>query len=602
MKARKMLLTVLTTAVAATFAMGSMAAVKDGTFEGTAAGHGGPITVAVTFQSGKIANVKVVKATETAGVSDPALAQLPAAITKANSVKVDGVSGASETSKGILAAVGAAIAAAGGSVGDFSSTPKKTQAPKGVEHIDTQVLVIGGGAGGMTAAVRAATKGAKVILIEKRENIGGATQLNAGTLIATGSRYQREVMKETKDSPELTYKDIMKAGEYKNDPVLVKMVSEKAGQVVDWLIYDMKIPYGPAATQYPDHSASRQLGVQGRSVNWLKLMKAHLEANGGQIMTNTRAQEFIRDKAGNVVGVKATMSDGQKIDFKAQSVVLAAGGYGANRSMLPKKVASYLFYGLDSETGDGLKMGEKIGAETINLDLVKQYPQGVETRPHHALAATASSTDTMKYTGAIYVNRAGKRIVDENAGLGTLTKITEAQPGAIMYIVMDKTAWDKYVAKSLEDKLVAQPSDLDQWAKIVNNGYPVMATSTDLAKAATKMGINAKELQKTIAHWNTMVKAGKDADFGRKNLKPFGDGPYYIVEQKPRFQTTLGGLKANAKMEILGKHGKPIGNLFGAGCVVGGANGADSMTAMMNSWAIISGFEAGDSAVANLKK
>ena len=599
---RRMFMLSAAAAAAMVLSVGAQAAVKDGTFEGTGAGRGGPVTVAVTFEKGRIADVKVVKQTETVGVSDPALKRVPAAVVKANSVNVDAVSGATMTRKGILEGVAAAIVAAGGKVADFNKRAPKAAAPKGVEKVTTDVLVVGGGAGGLAAAVRAATQGAHVILIEKRPNIGGATQLNAGTLVATGSRYQREVMKETKDSPELLAKDIFRAGENKNDPVLVKMVGEKAGGVVDWLIYDLKIPYGPAATQYPDHSANRQLGVTGRSVNWLKLMSQKLNENGGKIMTDTRAQEFIRDKAGNVVGVKATMTNGQKIDFSAKSVVLASGGYGANRAMLPKKVASYLFYGLDSETGDGLAMGKKIGAGTINLDLVKQYPQGVETLPHHALAATASSTDTMKKSGAIYVNRDGKRIVDELAGLGTLTKITEAQKDSIMYIVMDKAAWKQYVAKSLEDKLVASPSDLDKWAKIVNNGYPVMATSAKLADAAKTMGINAKGLQATIDRWNGFVKAGADKDFGRKVLMPFGEGPYYIVEQKPRFQTTLGGLKANADMQILNKKGQPIGNLFGAGCVVGGANGSDSLTAMMNSWAIISGVVAGDSAVKNLKK
>ncbi|MDO4937131.1 MAG: FAD-binding protein, partial [Sutterellaceae bacterium] len=139
-------------------------------------------------------------------------------------------------------------------------------------------------------------------------------------------------------------------------------------------------------------------------------------------------------------------------------------------------------------------------------------------------------------------------------------------------------------------------------AKIVNNGYPVMATSANVTDAAKKMGIDPKGLTETIARWNKMVADGKDTDFGRKVLMPLSDGPYYIVEQKPRFQTTLGGLKANADMQILRKDGKPIGNLYGAGCVVGGANGADSLTAMMNSWAIISGAVAGDSAVKNLKK
>lgn len=331
-------------------------------------------------------------------------------------------------------------------------------------------------------------------------------------------------------------------------------------------------------------------------------MSNELKKHGGVIMTDTRAQKFILDKKGNVIGVKARLADGAYVNFSEKATILASGGYGANRSMLPKKVAQGLFYGLDSDSGDGLKMGREIGAGTINLDLVKQYPQGVETTPHHGLAATASSTDTMKKSGAIYVNSDGRRIVDELQGLGTLTDVTKAQKGQIMYIVMDQAAWKEYVAKSLEDKLVASEADLYKWEKIVNNGRPVMAEGKTLAEAAKKMGINPAQLQKTVDRWNGFVKAGKDADFGRKVLKPLAGGPYYIVEQKVRFCTTLGGLKANGSMQILKKNGKPIGNLYGAGCVVGGANGADSMTAMMNSWAIISGYVAADSAVKSLKK
>ena len=409
-------------------------------------------------------------------------------------------------------------------------------------------------------------------------------------------------MKETKDSPKLTYKDILKAGKYKNDKALAMMTAKKAGSVVDWLIDDLKIPYGPAATQYPDHSASRQLGVTGRSVNFLKLMSAKLAERGGVIMTDTRAQEFVTDAKGNVTGVKATLADGRWVTFDTKSVILASGGYGANSALLPEKVKEGLFYGLDSDSGDGLKMGQKVGAATINLDLVKQYPQGVETMPGHGLAATASSTDTMKKSGAIYVNMDGNRVVDELAGLGTLTDVSLAQKKSMLYIVMDKAAWKEYVAKSLEDKLVPNEETLEGWAHIVNNGHPVMATSMNLAEAAQKMGIDAAQLAKTVTRWNKMVAAGKDADFGRKVLKPLSEGPWYIVEQKVRFCTTLGGLKANTGLAILAKNGKPIGNLYGAGCVVGGANGADSMTAMMNSWAIISGAVAADSAVKNLKK
>ena len=588
-------------AVSAALCGSAFAAMTDGTYTGEGKGRNGTITVEVTIKAGKLDAVKVVKHTETVGISDAAVADFPKAIVAAQSTAVDAVAGATMTSEGIRAAVAQAIQKAGGDPAQFATAVVKKKAAKKLVKENADIVVVGAGGSGISAAVKAETLGANVILIEKMPVIGGATALNAGTLIATGSKYQREVMKETKDSPELAYKDIFTVGKNRNDPTLVKMVTERVGGVVDWLIYDMKIPYGPAATQYPDHSANRQLGVTGRSVNYLNLMREKFLGMGGKLMLQTRAQELIRDDAGKVVGVRATDKDGNTVELTSKAVILASGGYGAVKSMLPKEMSNYVFYGLDSETGDGYKMATAIGAGTINLDLVKMYPQGVETVPGHGLAATASSTDTMKKSGAIYVNKLGQRYVDENAALGVLTDMTVAQPDHIAYIVMDAKAWKEYVRKSLEDKLVPNEETLMTWTKIVNNGRPVMAVSDNLAEAAKTMGVDAEGLAKTVAHWNDMVKAGKDTDFNRKITGGLGEGPYYIVEQKVRYQTTLGGLKADADLRILDKAGKPIPGLYGAGCVVGGANGADSLTAMMNSWAIVSGVVSAESAVKSIK-
>ena len=588
-------------AVSAALCGSALAAMTDGTYTGEGKGRNGTITVEVTVKAGKLDAVKVVKHTETVGISDAAVADFPKAIVAAQSTAVDAVAGATMTSEGIRAAVAQAIQKAGGDPAQFATAVVKKKAAKKLVKENADIVVVGAGGSGISAAVKAETLGANVILIEKMPVIGGATALNAGTLIATGSKYQREVMKETKDSPELAYKDIFTVGKNRNDPTLVKMVTERVGGVVDWLIYDMKIPYGPAATQYPDHSANRQLGVTGRSVNYLNLMREKFLGMGGKLMLQTRAQELIRDDAGKVVGVRATDKDGNTVELTSKAVILASGGYGAVKSMLPKEMSNYVFYGLDSETGDGYKMATAIGAGTINLDLVKMYPQGVETVPGHGLAATASSTDTMKKSGAIYVNKKGERYVDENAALGVLTDKTVEQPDHIAYIVMDAKAWKEYVRKSLEDKLVPNEETLMTWTKIVNNGRPVMAVSDNLAEAAKTMGVDAEGLAKTVAHWNDMVKAGKDTDFNRKITGGLGEGPYYIVEQKVRYQTTLGGLKADADLRILDKAGKPIPGLYGAGCVVGGANGADSLTAMMNSWAIVSGVVSAESAVKSIK-
>lgn len=573
------------------------AAMADGTYTGVGQGKNGDVTVELQVTGGKLAAVRVVKHVETPGISDAAMTQFPQRVVDAQSLNVDAVSGATLTSDGIRNAVADAIRKAGGDPAAFAAVAVKKKVAAKLIKDQADVIVVGAGGSGISAAVRAETLGANVILIEKMPVIGGATALNAGTLIATGSRFQKESLKETKDSPELAAKDIFRVGKNRNDPVLVKQVTERVGGVVDWLVYDLKIPYGPAATQYPDHSANRQLGVTGRSVNFLKLMREKFEHMGGKLMLETRAQELLRDKDGRVVGVRATDAAGNTVELTSKAVILASGGYGAVKSMLPKEMNQYVFYGLDSETGDGYKMATAIGADTINMDLVKMYPQGVETVPGHGLAATASSTDTMKKSGAIYVNRDGQRYVNELASLGELTDTTVAQPGHIAYIVMDKKAWKEYVNKSLEDRLVPDEATLMKWTKIVNNGRPVMAVADDLKKAAEVMGVNPDGLTKTVKEWNDMVAAGKDTKFGRKIVGGLGEGPFYIVEQKVRYQTTLGGLRAGEGMRILDKNGKPIEGLYGAGCVVGGANGADSMTAMMNSWAIVSGVIAAETAV-----
>ena len=584
-------------AVSTLMAGPAAAAMADGTYTGVGQGKNGDVTVELQVTGGKLAAVRVVKNVETPGISDAAMTQFPQRVVDAQSLNVDAVSGATLTSDGIRNAVADPIRKAGGDPAAFAAViVKKNVAAKLVKD-QADVIVVGAGGSGISAAVRAETLGANVILIEKMPVIGGATALNAGTLIATGSRFQKESLKETKDSPELAAKDIFRVGKNRNDPVLVKQVTERVGGVVDWLVYDLKIPYGPAATQYPDHSANRQLGVTGRSVNFLKLMREKFEHMGGKLMLETRAQELLRDKDGRVVGVRATDAAGNTVELTSKAVILASGGYGAVKSMLPKEMNQYVFYGLDSETGDGFKMATAIGADTINMDLVKMYPQGVETVPGHGLAATASSTDTMKKSGAIYVNRDGQRYVNELASLGELTDTTVAQPGHIAYIVMDKKAWKEYVNKSLEDRLVPDEATLMKWTKIVNNGRPVMAVADDLKKAAEVMGVNPDGLTKTVKEWNDMVAAGKDTKFGRKIVGGLGEGPFYIVEQKVRYQTTLGGLRAGEGMRILDKNGKPIEGLYGAGCVVGGANGADSMTAMMNSWAIVSGVIAAETAV-----
>lgn len=578
----------------------SVALAADGTYTGEAQGRNGAVKVAVTLTDGKITAVKVVSHKESTGIADPALERIPAAVTAEQSAAVDAVGGATLTSEAIKQAVLAALVSAGVDTKPYlKKVDDKSAAALPVKDVSSDILVIGAGNSGITAAVKAAESGAKVILIEKRPAAGGVSALNHGGLAATGTRYQREEMKETHDSPELLYKDMLRVGKNANDPVLAKMVSEHTGEVGDWLIDDLKVAYGAAWVQFPDHSAHRQISAKGNSVGWQKTMLDIFAKHGGVLMTDMRATEFITDKDGNVTGVKATGLKGQNYRFDAKSFVLTSGGYGAVKSMLPERMQDVLFYGIPTETGDGFKMGTAIGADTINLEYVKTYPNGVEVQPGRSMDTTGSSTFAVRGS-AIFVNTDGKRCVNENKSLGELTEATLAQKNHIMYLVMDQKAWEAYVKKAIDDHTVPDASTFEAWKSLRNNGRPVICTG-ELDVCAKEMGIDPAGLVQTVKDWNAAVKAGEDKAFGRTALVEIGEGPYHIVEQKARYQTTLGGLRANADMQILRKDGKPVGNLYGAGCVVGGANGADSMTTLMNTWAIVSGYVAGESAVKNAK-
>ena len=591
----------LCAAVAGVFTAGTAsAAIADGTYTGESMGRNGPVKVEVTTKDGRIAAVNVVSHKESVGISDPALERIPAEIVKNQTVKVDVVSGASLTSNAVIGAVLAALKSAGGDISAFEKTvATKSLAGNPVKEVDSDILVIGAGNGGITAAVKAALAGKKVVLMEKRAAVGGVSALNHGGLAATGTRYQREVMKETKDSPELLYKDMLVGGHNRNDPTLARMTAERLGEVGNWLIDDLKIEYGAAWVKFPGHSAARQISAKGNSLHWQEQMLAIYKKAGGVIMTDVRAEEFVTDKNGSVIGVKATGINDQPYDFKAKAFILASGGYGADHDMLPENAKHALFYGLPSETGDGYKMARKIGADNINMDCITIYPNGLEVQPGRSMDTTGSSTLAVR-NSAIFVNSDGRRVINENSSLNQLALATMAQKDYTLYLVMDKAAWEIYKKKAVDDHTITSADIFETWKNIRNNGKPILCEGS-IESCAKQMGINGKGVEASIAKWNAAVKAGKDDEFGRTTLKTIGEGPYHIVEQKGRYQTTLGGLKADADMRILRKDGTPIGNLYGAGSVVGGANGADALTTLKNTWVIVSGYVAAESALKQIE-
>lgn len=301
-------------------------------------------------------------------------------------------------------------------------------------------------------------------------------------------------------------------------------------------------------------------------------------------------------KDGKVVGVKASGVD-KEYEIYADSVILATGGYGANKDLLPESVSKVLYYGPATSTGDGLLMAQKVGAATMYLDHVKIYPQGIEIAEGIGAVATGGSMTATKQEGAIYVNKSGERVVNENAPFTEIRDVTLEQEDQIIYIVMDKPAFDLWKTTTINYKFMTK----EQINKFVeqNGGTPLFAHADIIEEAAEIAGINKEKLASTVENWNKAVDAGVDAAFGNTFLNKIDEGPFYIIEQKLRFASTLGGLVVNESLEVLDNNGNPIKGLYAAGEIIGGAHGKDSMPTCNVSWALTTGMLAGRSVTKN---
>ncbi len=557
-----------------------------GTYEGEGTGNNGPIKVSVTFTADAIEKVEIIEHGETAGLSDPALERIPKAIVDEQSLAVDTVSGATNSSKGILEAVSACVTAAGADPKDLM---KETGTAKAAEERDEDcgIVIIGAGGAGLTAALAAIQAGAKdVVVLEKQAAFAGASSV-AGGLAGGCSELQRS-FGITEDTPEQIFADIMKGGEA-NQEDLVKVWSEQMGPTLDWLI-ENKVPIDSQFSNFPEHTYQRSFQVTGGSSEMLKVLAEDIEAAGGRIDMETTATALLKE-GDAVTGVEAKDKDGNTVRYHADKVILASGGFGANPDMLSDELSIALFYGVGSSTGEGIMMAKDAGAKLCFMDYAKMYPTGIQVDDNYARVATVHTALTTQTSGAILVNKEGKRVLNENLDFVSIKNATKEQTDHVLFLVMDQNAYDIW-SKSANDS--PSPSGRftyeEQEAWFDADGVPIFTRSEDITEAAKAAGIDGDALKATVEEWNKMVADGKDSQFDREQLFPLEEGgTYYIIEEKLRFATTLGGVTINADFEVLDENDKAIPGLYAAGECVGGPHGYESMPTCMLSWAVTSG-------------
>ena len=582
------------TTAAATAASEEAGIYTPGTYTGTAAGKNGDVKVEVTFSANAIDSVKVVEHSETAGISDGAIENIPAAIVENQSLAVDTVSGATITSEAILNAVADAVAQAGGD----AEALKNVAAPAGekeAKELSADVIVVGGGGAGMAAATRLAQLGKSVILVEKSGFLGGAISVSGGNQVVMGSQLQID-NGVADDSVESMVADFEANGANKNNKEILTLFAENVGATTDWLVASCGITFEEGLHQLGEYSHNRELAYTGGGAGFAEAMRKAVEEAGVQVLLNTKAESLIADN-GTVTGVKAASSDAD-YTLTAGNVVLATGGYGANKDMLTDEMKSALYYGPASSTGEGIQMAQAVGAQTANMEYGKRYPNGIEVS--EGMAKSTIAGNIVGWTmSAILVNKDGNRVVNEKASNRTILEEELKQEGGELYLLLDAETFEAWKAKLAPAGI--SDADIEKYLEANGTATPVFAHGETLEEAAAAAGINADNLKATVEKYNGFVAKGSDDDFGRAATyltKAIGEGPYYIVEQKPRFATTMGGLVINTSMQVLNEAGEPISGLYAAGENCGQVMGDDSPSGANNAWALTSGKLAADAIAA----
>ena len=423
------------------------------------------------------------------------------------------------------------------------------------------VVIIGSGGAGLSAAVTAHDLGKKVIVLEKMAMVGGNTNRAAGGLNAAETKPQAKLG--IKDSIESHFNDTIKGGHYLNNPDLDHKLTDNAKYSVDFIndlggdLNDVGMMAG--ASQKRAHRPTGGGFVGAEVVR--TLYKASKDRNI-DIRTMADAQKLIV-KDGKVVGVQFKQGKKPAQIVHAKAVVIASGGFSANQAMVAKidpKLKGFATTNQPGATGDGIIIATRHGADTTGMNYVQVYP--LATPGTGALQGRARKMSGLD--DVIDVNKNGERFVKEDARRDEFVAAIKKQPGGVVYDINDS---------SIVKPLNSFNEDVET---LVSIGRIYKADS--LADLAKQLGMPADKLEATVAEFNKMVEAKNDPKFGRKLFdRPIVKPPFYATPRAPSIHHTMGGLQISTNAQVLDKNGKPIPGLYAAGEVTGGIHGSNRL-------------------------
>lgn len=605
-------------------------ALKNGTFEGKAYGNNGWLTVEVNIKDNKITDIKTPGQRETKYLGDTAIREIGKDILQYQTLNVDNIAGATVTSTALKTAIDQAIEKAGGDIAAFQKpVPEKIKKVAGITKGSADLIIVGAGGAGLSAAVTAKDLGVKnVLVLEKMPVIGGNTLRCASAFNAADPDRQKalpmtETLKEAVvkainekpvseehaklmadvkakyeaylksgsktlfDCPEWHALQTYNGGDKVGQIPLIRQYSNNVLDTLHWMqskgspVMD-RVSQGAGALWQRTHQLDAPAGLGLIDPLYQAAVK-----QGVNFKLGMRVQDLILNDKGRVIGVTATDKVGNKYEFTSKDgVILATGGYSQNKEMrqksAPHLTSEMVSTNQPGATGDGIIIATRHGADTTGMNYVQVYP--LATPGTGALQGRARKMSGLD--DVIDVNKNGERFVKEDARRDEFVAAIKKQPGGVVYDINDS---------SIVKPLNSFNEDVET---LVSIGRIYKADS--LADLAKQLGMPADKLEATVAEFNKMVEAKKDPKFGRKLFdRPIVKPPFYATPRAPSIHHTMGGLQISTNAQVLDKNGKPIPGLYAAGEVTGGIHGSNRLGGNATADVLTFGRIAAKSAVAH---
>ncbi|MCD8336503.1 MAG: flavocytochrome c [Lachnospiraceae bacterium] len=512
-----------------------------GTYTATEAGINGDVTLTVTFSESEITDIQV-ESQETATIGAAAMETLTETVLANQSLAIDTVSGATISSTAYIAALTACVEQAGGDIEALSSKEIAASDEEAYPVTEADVIVIGAGGAGLSAAKTADENGASVILIEKSSNVGG------NTLCATMGINAAESQVQTDLGVTVTVEELIEAqlNNEDADEALVTAFAENSGETIDWLA-SLGVEF---SAEGGNSDFMLMATADGKtSTTLINALNNSLSSTDITLYLNTTATTLVTDDNGAVVGVVCEDADGNEVTFTGKAVVLATGGFGQNSELLAQvrpDLANAITDEIAPTTGDGLLMAQELGADTVNLEDIQLFP--------HVIVGYGLLTPMNLPGGfnpdAIYVNENAERFVAEGF---EVSDAILAQPDGMAYCI--------FTENNLNETLEG----------LMELGYVVSGETVE--ELAENLGLDADALQATIDQWNADCEAGADSQFGREENLNKLEGTLYGYNFGVGAHYFMGGILINEYTQVVDTNGEAIVGLYAAGEVTGGFHG-----------------------------